>query len=141
MQEDWNKYGESNFLFKVIFTTEDLAEAIKMEQAYIDFDSFEKYNISDAKMGGDTFTNNPRSDEIRKLKSINASGENNPMYGKEKSEKMIRRVKEANSKPVIVEGVLYTSSVEVSKATGVKTTTVNYRLNSESPRFKDWNYA
>jgi len=141
LQSDWNEYGEPNFTFKIIHSTESLEESVDIEQSYIDSSAYEKYNISDAKDGGNTFTNNPRSEVTRKLKSYNTTGERNPMYGKPKSEKMISRVKEANSKPVVVEGVLYPSSVEVSKATGIKTTTINYRLQSKSPRFKDWNYA
>lgn len=139
MQEDWNKYGEEAFLFEVIYTTSDLEESIEIEQSYIDSDIFTKYNISNAKMGGDTFTNNPRQEEIRKLKSINSSGERNPMYGKPKSARMIQRVKEANSKKVVIDGVLYPSVTEASKAHNMKVSTVCYRLKANS--FKDWKYA
>lgn len=139
LQEDWNTYGEDNFLFEIIYTTEELEEAVSVEQLYIDSSEQEKYNISDAKMGGDTFTNNPRSEETRKLKSINNSGENNPMYGKPKTDIMIQRVKEANSKPVIIDGIRYSSATEASKALGIGNTTIGYRLNAKT--FPEWNYA
>lgn len=139
IQADWNEFGEDSFLFEVIYTTEDLDESIEIEQMYIDSSDYEKYNISDARNGGDTFSNNPRSIETSKIKSIQSSGENNPMYGKPKTDYMIQKTREANSKAVVIEGVLYSSITEASKATGVKKTTINYRLNVKS--FPQWNYA
>ncbi|MFK7678638.1 GIY-YIG nuclease family protein [Bacillus sp. Wb] len=141
LQNDWNLYGEDAFLFEILHEFNDLDESIIKEQEYIDDDSVIKYNISDAKAGGDTFTNNPRKEEIRKLKSINSSGENNPMYGKPKSDLMIKRVKEANSKPVTIDGIKYSSAIEASRTLNVKPTTVNYRIQSKSSRFENWNYA
>ena len=38
-------------------------------------------NISKGGDGGDTFTNNPRKEEIREKHRLNAIGENNNMYG------------------------------------------------------------
>lgn len=139
MQNDWNEYGEESFLFEIIYTTNDLNDAIMIEQQYIDSDIFNKYNISNAKIGGDTFTNNPRKEEIRKLKSIASSGERNPMYGKPKSEKMLQRVKEVNSKKVIINGILYSSITEAGKAHDMKISTACYRIKSKN--FQDWNYA
>jgi group I intron endonuclease len=138
MQDDWNQFGEDSFLFEVVYTTEIIEDAISVEQMYIDSSDYDSYNISDASMGGDTFTNNPRKEEIRKLKSLQSSGERNGMYGKPKSEKMLQRVKEANSKPVIIEGVRYSSITEASKAYGVIVSTACYRIKAET--FKEWNY-
>jgi len=134
MQSDWNLFGEVDFVFEILNTYTD-------KQEYIDNQSFKKYNISDAKNGGDTFSNNPRKEEIRLLKSINTSGERNPMYGKPKSEYTIQRTKEANSKPVMIEGIRYCSSTEAGMLLGLGITTVSYRLNSKSDRFKEWKYA
>ena len=139
LQEDRNTYGEDNFLFEIIYTSEDLEEAVSVEQLYIDSSEYEKYNISDAKMGGDTFTNNPRSEETRKLKSINTSGKNNPMYGKPKTDYMIQKTREANSKPVVIDGMHYSSSTEASKVLGIGNTTICYRLKAKT--FTEWNYA
>lgn len=38
-------------------------------------------NISIGGLGGDTFTNNPRKEDIREKHRLNATGINNPMYG------------------------------------------------------------
>jgi group I intron endonuclease len=139
MQSDWNVYGENSFIFKILHTFTDLNESIQKEQEYIDDDSYDKYNISDAKIGGDTFTNNPRSEEIRKLKSINTSGKNNPMYGKPKNEYTINRIKEANSKKIIIDGIVFDSLSTASKELGLGVTTISYRLNAKS--FTEWKYA
>lgn len=137
LQEDWNKYGEDNFIFKSIYKTESLEDSIKIEQNEIDC-NLNKYNISDAKMGGDTFTNNPRKEEISKLKSIASSGKRNPMYGVPKTDYMIQKTKEANSKKISIEGVEYSSMTEASKALNIGITTISYRLKSKG--FSDWNY-
>lgn len=140
LQNDWIAYGEEEFDFIVLHELDSLEESEMVEQQYIDNDLYNKYNISDARMGGDVMTNNPRKEETRKLKSKIFSGEGNPMYGKPKTQKMIDSVKEANSKPVEVDGVRYSSCTEASDKLGVKKTTVNYRLQSKSKKFEDWKY-
>lgn len=141
LQRDWTEYGEENFTFVVLHSVDSCEEAEKLEQEYIDSLLFVKYNISNAKMGGDTFSNNPRSESTRKLKSINAAGERNPMYGKEKSELMINRVKEANSKKISINGIVYSSLTEASNKLNIGVTTVNYRLKSQSQNFTEWFYV
>lgn len=140
-QNDWTLYGEEDFSFEILHTFDNKADAEFKEQEYIDNDFIEKYNISDAKDGGDTFRKNPRKEEIRKLKSINSSGERNPMYGVPKSEYSIQRTKEANSKPIIIDGVRYNSTNDASKELGIGSTTINYRLNATSEQFSKWIYA
>lgn len=140
LQEDWNKYGEESFEFRVIHTVHTLDESVNIEQDYIDDKTLSKYNIGRALDGGNTYTNNPRSPETKKLKSKIFSGEGNPMYGKPKSDLMIRRVKEANSKPISIEDVEYTSLTEASKQLGLGVTTINYRLKATSDKFKEWKY-
>lgn len=140
LQEDWNKYGEENFDFRIIHTVHTVDDSIKMEQCYIDDHTLNKYNISSAESGGDTYTNNPRSPETSKLKSKVFSGKGNPMYGRPKTKRMIENVKKANSKPVSIEGVEYKSSAEASKFLGIGETTVNYRINATSNKFKEWKY-
>ncbi|NOU98453.1 GIY-YIG nuclease family protein [Paenibacillus planticolens] len=131
MQEAFNQYGEDNFVFEVLHTFNNLQEATEREQQYIDDQSIEKYNVGDAIDGGDTFTRNPRKEEIRHLKHERNAGINNPMYGKPKSEKTIARIKEANSKPIVVDGIVYDSTSEYARLIGVGPTTVLYRINSE----------
>ncbi|MEX5942406.1 hypothetical protein [Mammaliicoccus sciuri] len=63
------------------------------------------------------------------------------MYGKPKSEHMLRRVKEANSKSIFIEGKTYNSLTEASHELGIGITTVSYRLNSVSERFREWKYC
>lgn len=139
MQQEWSEYGEEDFIFEILHSYSDLQESIIKEQEYIDDELYEKYNISDAKDGGDTFTNNPRSEEIRKLKSQNSSGKNNPMYGKPKNKYTIDRIKEVNSKKIIINGKLYNSLTEASKELGLGITTIGYRLKANT--FTEWKYA
>lgn len=132
MQEDWNKYGEEMFEFIIIETFKTLEESIKSEQNYIDKNIGVGYNIGDSKDGGDRMKYNPRKEETRKLKQKIFAGENNPMYGKEKTDKMINSVKEANSKPIEIDGKKYKSITEASDVIGVKKTTITYRLDSKN---------
>jgi hypothetical protein len=60
------------------------------------------------------------------------------MYGREKSELMINRVKEVNSKPVSIDGKVYSSLTEASNELGMGVSTVSYRLKAKS--FTDWIY-
>lgn len=137
MQDDWNVYGEESFYFNVLENVSDKEEAIAIEQKYIDTTE-RKYNISNARDGGDTFSNNPRAAEISALKSRVFSGKGNPMYGRPKSQRMLDRVKEVNSKPVVAEGVEYASMTEAAKAHGVSVSTVGNRARSE--KFTEWYY-
>lgn len=141
MQKDWNQYGEENFMFIILNSFDSLEDSIICEQHYIDNRQPFDYNISNSINGGDTFTNNPNKDRIRELKSLNSTGIRNPMYGKPKSEHMIRRVKEANSKSIFIEGKTYNSITEASHELGIGITTVSYRLNSVSERFREWKYC
>jgi len=141
LQSEWALYGEGNFVFKILEVFDNKKEAEYKEQKYIDDPKYKKYNISNAKDGGDTFTNNPRGEHTRKLKSENSSGRSNPMYGKPKSELTIKRIKEANSKKIVVNGVAYNSLVEASNELGLGITTIAYRLNANSPIFSEWKYA
>lgn len=139
LQIEWNQFGESNFVFEILHSFDSYEEAEKKEQEYIDSLEYIKYNIGNAKTGGDTFSNNPRSESTRKLKSINSSGKRNGMYGKEKSQLMIDRVKEANSKSIIINNTKYSSLTEAAKQLNLKISTVHYRLNSKN--FVEWEYC
>lgn len=141
LQHDFTLYGEDSFEFTVLRSFDDKQGAEDFEQFCIDHSADRRYNISTAKDGGDTFTNNPRQAEIRRLKSEKSSGRRNPMYGKPKTEAMIQSVKAANSKKVSVGRKVYQSMTEVAKALGIANSTVTNRINSSSPRFSDWNFV
>lgn len=141
MQEDFNKYGESSFVFEIIHEYDNIQKSIEIEQQYIDENIGIGYNIGGSINGGDLFTTNPRKEEIRELRRKLATGKNNPMYGKPKSQKMIDAVKKANSKSVSIEGVVYSSISEASKKLGIGGTTISYRINAQTDRFKDWVYV
>lgn len=140
LQSDYLKYGESDFEIKIVESYEKREEAEKREMTLARRD--DAYNIVlDTSRGGDTFTNNPRKEEIREGKRRQMSGKNNHQYGKKKTKRMIEAVKMANSKPIVADGVMYASVREASKATGVKQTTVSYRAKATSERFKDWYFV
>jgi hypothetical protein len=68
-------------------------------------------------------------------------GKNNPMYGKKRPE-LASYLSEKYSQKYIIEGVEYVGLKQVMKKYKLKSIqTVFYRLNSNSEKFKDWNYA
>jgi len=141
LQSDWNHYGEDAFTFTVLSKFDDLQTSIDEEQRLIDESRGVSYNISNATPGGDTFTFNPRKEEIRELKRLLSSGSSNPMYGKPKSELAIRRIKEANSRPVEIDGKRFASMSDAAKTYGVSVSTVSNRIASSNNKFANWRYA
>lgn len=137
LQQDWNAYGESLFKFEILHEFDDINKSIQKEQEYIDNDS-NIYNISNAQNGGDTFTNNPRKEEIRQLKSKIFSGKGNPMYNKEKSELTIRRIKEANSHRISGDGIIYENKTAAAKALNLCTSAICNRVKSDKPQWSHW---
>lgn len=140
LQDDWNKYGEENFEFVIIHEFHSLEESIEKEQYYIDKNLGTGYNIGGSKDGGDRMIHNPRREETLKLKSKIFSGKGNPMYGRKKSQKMLDSVKEANSKKVSINGVVFSSVTEAAKTYNIRVNTACYRLSSKTERFKNWFY-
>lgn len=129
-------YGKENF-YKIIIDECDSEEELReVEEYYIEqFDavkSREFYNVKATSIGGDTFTNNPNKEHIRKLKSINSSGCRNPMYGRPKTQKTIESIKKANSRPISIDGVEYPSTNEASRILGIGNTTIHYRMDSKN---------
>jgi hypothetical protein len=73
--------------FSIVFETDNEEAAFKVEIELINYygrflDGGILTNIVIGGSGGDTFTNNPRKEEIREKHSKNAKGVNNPMYGR-----------------------------------------------------------
>ena len=141
LQKDIKKYGKSKF-YKIIVSEHDSeqdlreAEELLIKQ-YDDVNSDEFYNIKYSAIGGDTFTTNPHREETRLKHSLNARGSNNHQYDKVKTDHFINKIKEANSKPIEIDGVVYSSASEASRILNIKKTTINYRLNSAGfPTYK-----
>lgn len=135
------KHGKENFERIIIDEAMSEKELRDIEEYYIDmFDavgSKEFYNLKTTSIGGDTFTTHPEKERTRKLKSYNSSGERNPMYGRPKSKAMIDAVRKSNSKPIEVDGQVYSSLSEYGKLFDMGVTTVSYRLNSPNyPNYK-----
>lgn len=129
------KYGSENFSREILFLALDQEELDELEILCIELsnavESDKYYNLKKTAKGGDTFTHNPNKEKTRELYRKIRSGERNSQYGKPKSEKMIQAVKEANSKKIMVDGIVYNSIAEGSKALGIKVTTLCFRLKSE----------
>lgn len=138
LQEDWNIYGEHSFEFEVLETFSDLELSVAREQELIESNLGVGYNIGGAMDGGDRMLHNPRREETLKLKSEVFSGKGNPMYGRPKSQKMIDRVKEVNSKRVSIEGTEYPSVAEAIRMLGLNPSTAYFRVKSDS--FPEWFY-
>ena len=141
LQNDWNEYGEEDFEFIILHEYRSLDESIEKEQYYIDKNIGIGYNIGDSKDGGDRMRYNPRKEETTKLKSKIFSGKGNPMYGRKKSQKMLDSVKEANSKKVSIDGIIFSSVTEAANVYNIKVNTACYRLSSKTERFKNWFYG
>jgi group I intron endonuclease len=139
LQEDWNVYGEEMFKFSILESFSELSDSISKEQELIDSNIGIGYNIGGATDGGDRMRFNPRREETLRLKSKVFSGEGNPMFGRPKTEKMINRVKEANSKSVSIEGVIYPSVAEAVRTLGIGRSKAYQRVRSKN--FPDWFYV
>ena len=139
LQKDYNEFGESSFKFKILYEFDDKLECQSKEIELINTHS-NLYNIvKDSSVGGDIFTHNPRKEELRELRHKQMSGKSNHQYGKAKTEKMINSVKEANSKKVIINEILYDSGTIARKVLDIPHSTLSYRLKSSN--YPDWNYA
>lgn len=140
LQIDWNTYGGENFKFETLHSFEEVDDCREFEIKLINEAPVEiLYNIvKDSSVGGDVFTNNPRKEELRQMKKSQMTGVNNHQYGKVKSVKMINSVKEANSKKIEVDGIIYKSLTECANQLQMKITTISYRLKSNN--FENWNY-
>jgi group I intron endonuclease len=90
LQKSFNKYGESNFVFKILLYCESF-ELLRYEQFFVDIDNT-AYNICkecSSSTVGITYT----KEQKEKFSKIN-SGENNPMYGKKHSTETKRKMSE-----------------------------------------------
>ncbi|HDX9502014.1 TPA: hypothetical protein ROX82_000546 [Bacillus thuringiensis] len=135
MKRAIKKYGAEHFSRRILFLAIDQEELDELEvqciEAYKAVESGMYYNLKKTAKGGDTFTTNPRKEETRKLLQKIRSGKGNSQYGKPKTEKMIQSVKKANSKKIIVEGIIYNSLTECANKLTIGLTTLCFRLRSD----------
>jgi len=86
LQGSWNKHGEENFVFEIVEICKEKV-LIKREKYYIKvLDTFRPngYNLSKGGLGNTGWI---PSQETLEKKSISASGNKNPMWGRKHSEK------------------------------------------------------
>lgn len=128
------KYGAESFKREILFLALDEEELNELEEIVIEIsnavESSNYYNLKKTAIGGDIFTYNPRKEEIRKMRQEQMSGEGNHWFGKEKPEHVIQSIKDANSKKIIVDGVLYDSIQEYANKFNLRHNTVSSRLSS-----------
>ena len=129
------KYGVENFTREILEEAPDEISLRLLEEEYIaKYNAVEDemfYNLKESSIGGDTFTYNPNKEAIREKKSLKAKGILNSQYGKEKTEVFFDKVKKANSREVEIDGILYTSMTQASKALNLGITTLAFRLDSD----------
>ena len=79
------KYGQDKFLWKVLYKAKKSEAINKLEIFFIDklqsHISKKGYNTTFGGEGGDTLSNNPNIELIKRKLSLKFSGKNNPMYG------------------------------------------------------------
>lgn len=136
------KYGKENFRREILFLALHEDELNQLEEEVIELcnavENEQYYNLKKTSIGGDIFSNHPEKERIRKLRVKQMTGSGNHQFGKPKTQKMIESVKKKNSKKIVVEGKIYNSISEFSKISGIKMTTVCFRLNSP---FFDYKYV
>ena len=78
---------------------------------------------------------------------IDRSGTKNSFYGRQHNDEVRAKLSEANkgklppnTLPVVIEGIVYVSCTEASRALGVPVPTVTYRVKSTNPKFARWTY-
>lgn len=129
------KYGAENFSRRILFLALSQDELDDLEIQSIEYykavESKDYYNLKKTAKGGDTFTHSPNKEKTRLIYQQIRKGKGNSQYGKPKTEKMIQSVKDANSKKVMVNGVVYNSVSECADKLGINTTTLCFRLKSE----------
>lgn len=137
-----NKYGKENFKREILFLAIDEEELNDIEEKVIEIvgavESSEFYNLKKTAIGGDIFTHHPEKEKIRKMRIEQMSGSGNHQFNKPKTQKNIEATKEANSKKIIVDGIIYDSLTTCSIELNIKLTTLSNRLHS--PYYYGYHY-
>ncbi|EQA7786884.1 NUMOD3 domain-containing DNA-binding protein [Acinetobacter baumannii] len=125
----WGKYGKSNPMFGKNHSEETKAKISEINKG----NQYSKGRImSDSQKA--------KLSEIAKLRI----GELNPFYGKTHSKESRAKMSEkakgrqpSNTRPVVVDGVLYSCRREASENTGIKESTIWHRCNSKNKKYID----
>ena len=161
LQRAYNKYGANNFEYIIDFPCDNIEDALKIEQEYIDENFKELYNTSKNVSGGDNISYHPQKDKIiqkmkislkRKFSSMSQEerkniyghpGEKNPMYGhrhtKESRKKMSEKNKGRSSlyaRIVIINGKEFRSISEAAKHLDVSNSVISRRIATKKYYYK-----
>lgn len=156
-----DKYGVNNFEFIILKRFNSREEAFIFEERFLKLykiSSLENsYNIKDAGLGGDTFSNNPRKEEIRKKQSkaqrkrfLNPANKANTNPFKDVSSERLFELKKiwseasrgrlnGRAKKVMVKDKLYYTINEAAIGECLTREQVKYRLKNSL--YKDFNYC
>ena len=155
------KYGKENFEHIILKEFNTREEAFAFEDRFLKLYKIsslkESYNIKDEGIGGDTFTNNPRKEEIRALKSKaqnkrfedpearakcnvfkNISEERREGLSKIWSKASTGRLN-GRSKKVWYKDRMFHTIDEMAEALGISREQAKYRL--KLPKFMDYCYG
>ena len=92
LQNSWNKYGKSNFIFEIVFLC-DRDKTIENEQTFIDKLN-PKYNI--AKNARASFLGRHRTDKTKRKISDSLKGDNAYWYGKKLSKEIRQKLSDSH---------------------------------------------
>jgi hypothetical protein len=88
----------------------------------------------------------PKADSS-KMGKYDKNGINNPFYGKNHTADTIKKLsdnkkgkKPSNTMYIEIDGIVYYGLSEASEKTGLKTTTIWYRINSKNKKFENYKY-
>ena len=94
-----------------------------------------------------------RDDDFKKklregIKNRDFNGDKNPFHGRHHSEETRKKLSDSkrgsvpvNVKKVTISGESYASITEAGRRLKIPTPTVLYRINSNNPKFSDWNFT
>lgn len=146
-KEKWSRPGESNPNYGNKWSDEKKkksSEIVKQEYAS---GKRKKYKLG--KTNKELFGEEKAEEMSKRLSDIASKrvGDKNTFFGKKHSEETkekLRKInlgkKPTNTKIVIIDGIKYEGLTEASKTTGIKPTTIWYRIKSKNPKYKEYKY-
>jgi len=120
LQNAWNKYGESSFVFKVLYESMDVRLDEQNELNQLDYSK--SYNISRSATGGnDAVKFHPNYEEIKQKISISKKGKI-----------------PTNRVEISVDGIIYPSYAHAKNSLNIPIVTIRYRCLSKNSKFETW---